>query len=107
MAAPISWAPGIIGLFLLENPHAHKIPRFGGGFWFFGRGWGGSANSVFVGAGIFLNYNCAIKPRRPIPLNQGREPPPLSLGGEAQEHFRKSALDSPQGGGPGPPPLCN
>ena len=27
MAAPILWAPGIFGLFLLEN-HAHKIPRF-------------------------------------------------------------------------------
>ena len=31
MAAPILWAPGIFGLFLLENPHAHKIPPFRGG----------------------------------------------------------------------------
>ena len=33
MAAPISWAPGIFWFFLLENPHAHKIPpcRRGGG----------------------------------------------------------------------------
>ena len=35
MAAPILWAPGIFGLFLLENPHAHKIPPFRGGFWVF------------------------------------------------------------------------
>ena len=28
MAAPILWAPGIFGFFLLENPHAHKIPSF-------------------------------------------------------------------------------
>ena len=30
-AAPILWAPGIFWFFLLENPHAHKIPPFGGG----------------------------------------------------------------------------
>ena len=38
MAAPILWALGIFWLFLLENPHAHKIPPFrgrGGGFWGF------------------------------------------------------------------------
>ena len=36
MAAPILWAPGIFWFFLLENPHAHKIPPFrGGGFWVF------------------------------------------------------------------------
>ena len=53
MAAPFLWAPGIFGLFLLENPHAHKIPPFRGGFWvFFSRG-GGSANLIFMGAGIF------------------------------------------------------
>ena len=35
-AAPILWAPGIFGFFLLENPRVHKIPRFRGavvGFW--------------------------------------------------------------------------
>ena len=31
MAVPILWAPGIFCLFLLENPHAHKIPPFRGG----------------------------------------------------------------------------
>ena len=31
MAAPILWAPGIFWFFLLENPHAHKIPPFRGG----------------------------------------------------------------------------
>ena len=37
MAAPSLWAPGIFWLFLLQNPHAHKIPRFReggvGGLW--------------------------------------------------------------------------
>ena len=46
MAAPILWAPGIFWLFLLEKPRAHKIPRLkGGGV--------GSANFIFMGAGIF------------------------------------------------------
>ena len=36
MVAPILWAPGIFWFFLLENPHAHKIPPFkGGGSGFF------------------------------------------------------------------------
>ena len=52
MAAPISWALGIFWLFLLENPHAHKIPRFRGRGGFEG---GGSANFIFMGAWIFLN----------------------------------------------------
>ena len=39
LAAPILWAPGIFWLFLLENPHAHKIPRLrGGGAWVCGGG---------------------------------------------------------------------
>ena len=44
MAAPILWAPGIFWFFLLENPHAHKIPRFrgGGGCWGFLEGGGGT-----------------------------------------------------------------
>ena len=35
MAAPILWAPGTFGLFILEDPHFHKIHRFReeGGFW--------------------------------------------------------------------------
>ena len=37
------------------KPHAHKIPPFwGGGCWVFLGGGGGSANFVFMGAGIFL-----------------------------------------------------
>ena len=53
MAAPILWAPGIFWFFLLENPHAHKIPPFRGGCWgFLGRG-GRSANFTFMGVGIF------------------------------------------------------
>ena len=31
MAAPILWVPGIFWFFLLEIPHAHKIPPFRGG----------------------------------------------------------------------------
>ena len=42
MAAPTLWAPGIL--------HAHEIPHFR---WvFFGFFWG-SANFIFMGAGIF------------------------------------------------------
>ena len=40
-AAPILWAPGIFGFFLLEKPHAHKIPPF-------------------MGVGIFPNYRCRM-----------------------------------------------
>ena len=54
MAAPILWAPGILGIFLLENPHPHKIPPFRGrGFWAFLERGGGSANFVLMGVGIF------------------------------------------------------
>ena len=37
------------------KPHAHKIPRFGGGggVGIFLEGVGGSANFAFMGAGIF------------------------------------------------------
>ena len=52
MAAPILWAPGIFWFFLLENPHAHKIPPFRGGFWVFSEGGGGSANFIY-GRGDF------------------------------------------------------
>ena len=55
MAAPLLWAPGILWLFLLENPHADKIAPLGGAgvLGFFRRG-GGSADFIFTGAGIFL-----------------------------------------------------
>ena len=49
MAAPILWAPRISVFFLQENLHVHKIPRFRGGI----LGWGGSADFIFMGAGIF------------------------------------------------------
>ena len=52
-AAPILWAPGIFWFFLLENPHAHKIPPFRGGVVVFLEGGGGSANFIFMGVGIF------------------------------------------------------
>ena len=56
MAAPILWAPGIFWFFLLENPHAHKIPPFrGGGVLGFSRRGAGSANFIFMGVGISPN----------------------------------------------------
>ena len=60
LAAPILLAPAFLLFFLLENPHAHKIPRFRGGglLGFFGTG-GGSANFIFMGVGIFPN--CWLK----------------------------------------------
>ena len=52
MAAPILWAPGIFWFFLLEKPHAHKIPPFRGGRGFFGReGW--KCQFYFYGRGDF------------------------------------------------------
>ena len=66
MAAPILWAPGIFWLFLVEIPHAHKIPRSRRGCWGFleGGGGGGSANFIYMGAGNFLkfsNRSCILK----------------------------------------------
>ena len=52
MASPILWAPGTFCFFLQENLHAHKILVFGGYLGFVG-GWG-SADFMFMGAGIFL-----------------------------------------------------
>ena len=42
--------------FLLETPHAHRMPWFGGGGWVFLErgGRGGSAAFIFFDAGIFL-----------------------------------------------------
>ena len=47
--------------FMLENPHAHKIPRLR----FFLSGRGGSANFIFMGAGIFLKMlrTCHVSER--------------------------------------------
>ena len=56
MAAPILWAPGIFGLFLLENPHAHKIPPFRGGSWFFLEG-GVEVPILFLWAWGFFRKN--------------------------------------------------
>ena len=57
MAAPILWTPGKDVFFLQENLHVHKIPRFfggGGGILVWGGGEG-SADFMFMGAGIFLS----------------------------------------------------
>ena len=75
MAAPILWAPGIFGFFLLENPHAHKIPPFGGGSWFFWKGGGGSANFIFMGVGIFPNFSSFFQVSGVAPANQTKERP--------------------------------
>ena len=53
--APILQTPGKNAFFLQENLHVHKIPRFGGGNLVLGGG-GGSADFIFMGAGIFLIY---------------------------------------------------
>ena len=57
MAAPILWAPDIFWFFLLENPHAHKIPPFrgGGGFWVFLKG-GWKCQFYFYGRGDFSDF---------------------------------------------------
>ena len=63
MAARILWAPVISCFFLLENPHAHKIPLF---FWG-GRG-GVKCQSYFYGRGGFsysvnakrIDYNAPL-----------------------------------------------
>ena len=54
MAAPILRAPCIFWFFLLENPHAHKIPPFRGGG--VGVSWKGGwkCQFYFMVAGIFL-----------------------------------------------------
>ena len=54
MAAPILWAPGIFGPFLLENPHAHKIPPFRGGSCFFWKGGGVEVPILFLWARGFF-----------------------------------------------------
>ena len=56
MAAPILWAPGLFWFFLLENPHAHKIPPFGGGGGGVGvllKGGGWKCQFYFYGRGDF------------------------------------------------------
>ena len=54
MAAPILWTHGKIAFFLQENLHVHKIPCFIGGDILGLGGGGGSADFIFMGAGIFL-----------------------------------------------------
>ena len=53
MAAPILWAPRISAFFLQENLHVHKIHHLGGGVFFGFGGGGGSAEFIFMGAGIW------------------------------------------------------
>ena len=56
-AAPILWAPGIFGFFLLENHHAHKIPPFrGGGVMGFFRRGGWKCQFYFYGRGDFSDF---------------------------------------------------
>ena len=54
VAAPILWAPGISAFFLQENRHVHKNSSFWGGIFLGFGGGGGSADFIFMGAGIFL-----------------------------------------------------
>ena len=64
MAMPILWAPGIFWFFLLENPHAHKIPPFREGCWGFLEGGGGSHRKCqfyFYGRGDFSELRSDTK----------------------------------------------
>ena len=56
MAAPILWAPGIFAFFLLENPHAHKIPPFRGGVLGFSRRGGVEVPILFLWAWGFFRF---------------------------------------------------
>ena len=60
-AAPILWTRRISAFFLQENLHVHKIPRLGGGglLGLGGGGIPGSADFIFMGAGIFLRFSFA------------------------------------------------
>ena len=53
MAAPIKRAPGIFWFFLLDNPHAHKIPPFRGGVWVSWKGGWKCQFEFFNGRGDF------------------------------------------------------
>ena len=50
MAAPIFIGASNFCVLSAGTLHVHKIPRFRGVFWV----WGGSADFIFMGAGIFL-----------------------------------------------------
>ena len=94
MAAPILWAPGIFGFFLLENPHAHKNSPFRGGGWVFLEGAGWKCQFYFSGAwgffrhiGVFRALRAQnLRPKDPHPHllfiallfseRQGKSPPP-------------------------------
>ena len=53
--------------FLLESPHAYKIPRVRGVMGFL-EGGGGSANVIFMGVGIFSRHGFFhMPPPRPRP----------------------------------------
>ena len=60
VAAPILWTPGKKCVLSGRKTCVHKIPRFRGGgggvIWVLG-GVGGSADFIFVGAGILLNFS--------------------------------------------------
>ena len=78
MAAPILWTPGIFGFFLLENPHAHKIPPFRGGG--VGVSWNGGwkCQFYFYGRRDFSDVH---------PLNKA--------GGGRKNSIKQGLLDSP------------
>ena len=55
----------------------HKIPRFGGGGVFWVWGGGGSADFIFMGARIFLNYGRAVDCKNMFERNRRLTPPDL------------------------------
>ena len=111
MAAPILWAPGIFCFFLLENPHAHKIPPFRGGFWVFLEGGGWKCQFYVYGRGDFSEQgrpilssagaggNCACSVRLPDPspvLDKNRAPMgPEMLSSTGAGVWRKAPMAFP------------
>ena len=69
MAALILWAPGKIAFFQQKDHHAHKIPRFRGGYLGPSGEGGGSADFIFMGARILPDLRATFFVRNMLALN--------------------------------------
>ena len=78
MAAPILWTHGKKAFFLQEKPVSIKFLVLGGGG-IFGFGGGGSADFIFMGAGIFLSIAAIVSGYRSDSIAVSRDMGPLSL----------------------------
>ena len=80
-----------------------KFLVLGGGY--FGFGGGGSADSIFMGAGIFLIFLSEYRGQGLMPCGGGAEEPVRCK----KKHAKKFSRKNFWGGGGGPPPrnsLC-